>query len=134
MIIVDAAALTNALADDGPLGQAARTELARDDHWAAPAHLQVEVFAALRGLNLGGKLSERRARLALDALYDLVVEPVPLTTLIPRMWQLRRNVAGLDAAYVAAAETSQCPLVTADARLTRVRGLRCEIRLAAPER
>jgi predicted nucleic acid-binding protein len=111
-----------------------RSELARDDHWAAPAHLQVEVFAALRGLNLGGKLSEGRARLALDALRDIIVEAVPLRALMPRMWQLRRNVGGYDAAYVAAAEAHQCPLVTADARLTRVRGLHCEIRLASPER
>lgn len=49
------------------------------------------------------------------------------------MRQLRRNVGGYDAAYVAA-EARQGPLVTADAGLTGVRGLRCEIRPASPER
>lgn len=48
------------------------------------------------------------------------------------MWQLRENVGGYDAAYVAAAEAYGCPLVTADARLMRTGDLRCEIRLAKP--
>lgn len=48
------------------------------------------------------------------------------------MWELRGNVSGYDAAYIAAAESRDCSLVTADARLTRIGGLRCEVRLAIP--
>ena len=44
-----------------------------------------------------------------------------------RIWELRDNVSAYDAAYVALAETIDCPLVTADARLSRAAGLRCAV-------
>lgn len=132
MIVVDASTLTNALTDDGPVGRASRTELARDAHWAAPEHVVVETFSAIRGLYLGGRISRRRAVDGLDTLVASRIELVGTTALLPRMWQLRDNVTGYDAAYVAAAEAHGCPLVTADARLARAGDLRCEVRLALP--
>lgn len=132
MIVVDASTLTNALTDDGPVGQSSRAELARDAHWAAPEHLVVETFSAIRGLYLGRKISRQRALDALDTMVAASIEMLGTTALLPRMWQLRDNVTGYDAAYVAAAETHGCPLVTADARLARAGDLRCEVRLALP--
>lgn len=132
MIVVDASTLTNALTDDGPVGQSGRAELARDAHWAAPEHLVVETFSAIRGLHLGGKISRQRARDALDTIMASTIESLATTALVPRMWQLRDNLSGYDAAYVAAAETHGCPLVTADVRLARSGDLRCEVRLALP--
>ncbi|MDQ3432813.1 MAG: type II toxin-antitoxin system VapC family toxin [Actinomycetota bacterium] len=133
MIVVDASALTNALTDDGPVGQSSRAELARDAHWAAPEHLAVEIFSAIRGLHLGGKISRQRALDALDTMMASHIESVGTTALVPRMWQLRDHLSGYDAAYVAAAETHGCPLVTADVRLARSGDLRCEVRLALPD-
>lgn len=132
MIIIDASTLANALTDDGPVGQRSRAELARDAHWAAPEHLVVETFSAVRGRHLGAKISRPRALDALDALAASTIELLSTTPLLPRMWELRDNVSGYDAAYVAAAETYGCPLVTADTRLARTADLRCEIRLAVP--
>lgn len=132
MIVIDASVLTNVLTDDGPIGDAARAELARDDHWAAPEHLRVEVFSAVRGLTLGRKIEERRATDALAALATAEIELITTAELLPRMWELRNNLGGYDAAYAAAAEANACPLVTADDRLARANGLRCEIRLAPP--
>lgn len=132
MIIVDASVLVNALTDDGPVGQVARAELARDLHWAGPEHLVVEAFCAVRGRLLGGKLDQRRAYDAVDALATATMQLLPTAPLLPRMWQLRDNVSGYDAAYVAAAEAHGCALVTADARLTRAGVLQCEIRPALP--
>lgn len=132
MIVLDASVLANAITDDGPVGVAARTELARDEHWAAPEHLLVEVFSAVRGRWLGRKISERRARDALTALADSTIDLMGTGHLLDRMWDLRRNVSGYDAAYVALAETLDCALVTADGRLSRVPNLRCEIRVALP--
>ncbi len=86
----------------------------------------------MRGRHLASKISKQRAQDALDALTSSTIELLSATPLLPRMWQLRENVTGYDAAYVAAAETYDCPLLTADARLTRMGGLRCEIRLAVP--
>lgn len=134
MIVVDASAVANALTDDGPVGQVCRAELARDVHWAAPEHLIVETFSAIRGRYLGGKISESRCVDALDALGSATVELVSAAVLLPRMWDLRANVSGYDAAYVAAAESLDCPLVTSDARLARVAGVGCAIRLALPAR
>ncbi len=47
--------------------------------------------------------------------------------LLPRIWQLRDNLTAYDAAYVALAEALGAPLVTADARLARAAGVRCEV-------
>ena len=132
MIVVDASAVANALTDDGPVGQICRAELARDVHWAAPEHLMVETFSAIRGRYLGSKISESRCLDALDALASATVELMRTVLLLPRMWELRANVSGYDAAYVAAAETLDCPLITSDVRLARVTGLRCAVRLAIP--
>ena len=132
MIVVDASTLTNAFTDDGPVGQSSRAELGRDAHWAAPEHLVVETFSAIRGLYLGRKISGQRALDALDAIMASSIELLGTTALLPRMWQLRDNVTGYVAAYVAAAETHGCPLVTADARVARAGDLRCEVRLALP--
>ncbi len=46
-----------------------------------------------------------------------------------RAWELRANVTVYDALYVALAELLDVVLVTADARLTRAPGLRCQLEL-----
>lgn len=132
MIVVDASVLTNALTDDGPVGTRARAELARDGHWAAPEHLVVEVFSAIRSRWLGNKISQTRAEDALSAMVTTTIDLVAAAPLLTRMWELRSKVSGYDAAYLAVAETFGCPLVTADARLAKVPDLGCEIRLALP--
>lgn len=132
MIVVDASVLTNAFTDDGPVGDLARGELARDAHWAGPEHLVVEVFSAVRGRWLGRKVGATRARDALSAVSTAALDLVATAPLLERMWQLREDVTGYDAAYVAVAETFHCTLVTADAHLAGVPGLRCEVRLALP--
>ena len=40
---------------------------------------------------------------------------------------MRDNLTAYDAAYVALAEAIDCPHVTADARISRARGLRCVV-------
>lgn len=132
MIVVDASVLANALTDDGPVGVSGRSELGRDAHWAGPEHLVVEVFSAIRGRWLGGKISEQRAHEALTALATATIDLMAVAPLLERMWRRRSNVTGYDAAYVVAAEVFDCALVTADARLGRVPDLRCELRLALP--
>jgi predicted nucleic acid-binding protein len=132
MIVVDASVLADALIDDGPAGDAARAALAADPHWAAPAHLLVEVVSVVRGRALGGKLGPDRAQEIVDALPTLVIDRVDVAALVDRMWQLRGSVTAYEAAYVAAAESLGCPLVTADGRLAKANGVRCDIRLVSP--
>lgn len=130
--MIDASVLTNAFTDDGPVGAHARAELGRDAHWAGPEHLVVETFSAIRGRWLGRKIPEGRAVDALAAISAATIDTVTVGPLIRHMWELRANVSGYDAAYLATAEVFGCALVTADARLGRVPGLRCEVRVALP--
>jgi predicted nucleic acid-binding protein len=132
VIVIDASVLSDALIDDGPVGVGARAALATDPHWAAPAHLLVEVVSVIRGRALGGKLGPVRAQEAVDALPTLVIDQIDVAALVDRMWQLRGSITAYDAAYVAAAEILGCPLVTADGRLVKAKGMRCEIRLVSP--
>jgi predicted nucleic acid-binding protein len=87
------------------------------------------VVSAIRGKVLGGKLAAARADEAIAALPQLVIVQVGAAQHIDRMWELRANLTAYDAAYVAAAEALDCPLVTGDARLAMASGIRCEVRV-----
>jgi predicted nucleic acid-binding protein len=125
VIVVDASALGLALLDDGPLGDTARTALANDTDWAAPAHLVTEVISVVRGHVLGSKLSLTRAEDALRTLAELTMSLSDCQALVDRIWQLRHNMTSYDAAYVALAEVLDAPLVTADTRLANASGITC---------
>lgn len=56
---------------------------------------------------------------AMRTLMDLSVERHHLVALLPRVWQLRRNLTAYDAAYLALAEGLACPLLTFDRLLAR---------------
>ena len=129
MQVVDASVLADALLDDGSVGERARAALERDDHWAAPHHVHVEVLSVVRGRMLGQKISFERADDAVLALDSLRIEHVAPDQLTPRIWELRGNITPYDAAYVATAELLDCPLLTADRRLAKARGIRCELQL-----
>ncbi|WP_457029927.1 type II toxin-antitoxin system VapC family toxin [Kitasatospora sp. P5_F3] len=134
MIVVDASALVLALADQGPRGEAARAELAADQEWAAPEHVLIEVMQSLRGLYLAREVpAERVAELAAE-LPGLTIRKISVTPLLGRVWELKDNLTPDDAAYVAVAEQLGVPLVTADLRLMRASGPRCEIRGIDPAR
>jgi predicted nucleic acid-binding protein len=49
--------------------------------------------------------------------------------LLPRIWELRRNITAYDAAYVALAEALAAPLLTRDAALASAAGHRAQIDL-----
>ncbi|MFD7415849.1 type II toxin-antitoxin system VapC family toxin [Kitasatospora purpeofusca] len=128
MIVVDASALVLALADEGERGTAARAELAADGEWVAPEHVVVEVMQSLRGLYLARELDAERVRELTAELPRLAIRKIPVEPLLGRIWELKDNLTPDDAAYVAVAELVGAPLVTADLRLMRATGPRCEIR------
>ena len=101
-----------------------------DEELAAPHLIDSEVTHVLRGLVIRGLLTERQGSLALDGFSRLVLTRFPADWLRPRMWTLRHNVSGYDATYVALAELiGATALLTTDARLARVPGLRCRVRV-----
>ena len=134
MIVVDASVLTDVLVDDAAPGQAARAALRGDDRWAAPDHVVAETFSAVRGRVLGGKVTAARGTQAVDALREVRIDLVAVSNLLPRMWTMREDVGAYHAAYVAAAQTFGCTLVTADRPLARASAGRCEVRLVRADR
>lgn len=126
MLVVDASVLAPALADDASDGDAARARL-RGEALVAPELIDLEVASVLRRQLLAGDLDARRAELALTDLVDLPVRRVPHRRLLTRCWALRQNLTVYHAAYVALAELLDLVLVTADARLSKAPGLRCEV-------
>ncbi|MFG2911061.1 type II toxin-antitoxin system VapC family toxin [Kitasatospora sp. NPDC048286] len=128
MIVVDASALVLALADQGPRGVRARAELASGGEWVAPEHVVVEVMQSLRGLYLAKELTAERVAELTEELAAVTIRKIEVAPLLGRIWELKDNLTPDDAAYVAVAERYGVPLVTADLRLMRASGPRCEIR------
>lgn len=88
--------------------------------WHAPAHLDVEVISALRGLVLGGHLSPARAVDSLIDFHDLAITRwAPDLPTSRRILALRAGLTAYDAAYVVCAEGLLAPLLTRDERLAR---------------
>jgi predicted nucleic acid-binding protein len=129
VIVVDASVLANAVGDDGPAGRATRARLSAAREAAIPDLADVETVAVLRKRWRSGGLTERRFRSAIEDLLALPFVRFPSGPLMLRAYEHRANVTAYDACYVALAEGLACPLVTADARLTRAAGVQCDIEL-----
>lgn len=95
----------------------------------APSLVDLEVASVLRRAATAKQLDERRAAQALADLMLLPLRRVGHIALLGRMWELRDNVTVYDGAYVAPSELASATLVTADARLSRAPGTRCEIEI-----
>ena len=128
MIVVDASVLSVALGDDGTDGAAARAAISGET-LTAPELLDLEVLSVWRRQVAAGRMSRGRAELALADLYAIPVRRASHRPLMDRCWELRQTVTAYDAAYVALAEVLAVPLLTADARLSRAPGLRCQVDL-----
>lgn len=132
-MIVDTSALVDALADSGARGVAARKALTRPgERLAAPGLLAVEVLAALRRLiaDADADFGPDDVLAALDEAerYGIEIEGTPWAD-VRRAWELAQgSIRYTDGVFVAHAERTQRPLVTADGRLSRSRAqVRCTI-------
>lgn len=122
MIVLDASAAVLGLLNDGE----ARESLA-NEAVICPHLVDVEVVHALRGQVLRGDLEEPVAAQAVAVWARLGIEREGVSGLLGRVWELRENLSGYDATYVALAEAVEAPLVTADGRLGRAPGPRCTV-------
>ena len=127
MIVIDASVLANVVGDDGPAGRSARDRIAAAAQWSAPDLVDVETVSVLRRRWRAGDLTARRFRSAVTDLVSLPIVRFPTGPLMIRAYELRSNVTPYDATYVALAEGLSCPLVSADGRLARAPGIRCEV-------
>lgn len=104
-------------------------ELIQDRRLFAPQLLVAELASLLRGLVLGGHLTDARAAGALQDFRDLDVELVDLLPLLSPAWELRHNISSYDAMYVVLAEALGCKVLTFDSRLEKASGL-CVVPIA----
>lgn len=68
-----------------------------------PHLVDSEVTNVLRGLVRRGDLTDEQAGAALSGFAALTLTRFPAEALRPRMWELRHNLSGYDATYVALA-------------------------------
>lgn len=121
-VIVDASALVRALAED-PGDELLRRRLTGLRRLHAAGHVGAEFLSGIRGLTLGGKLSETRAEQAISDFLDLPIARHAVEDVAATVWELRHNLNVYDGAYVALARRLKAPLLTCDDK----------IRKAAPE-
>lgn len=129
LTVLDASALTAFYAADDPRRLQVAARLSTGSTLLAPAHLDVEVVSALRGIARHSPALRTVVPTALSHLANFPVRRVAIAPLLERIWQLRDNVSAYDAAYIALAERLSCPLLTCDGKLARATGLRCAIEL-----
>jgi predicted nucleic acid-binding protein len=122
MIVVDASAALAALLNDGQARQLVGAERLHTPHL-----IDAEIVSALRRQVSRKEVSATDGWNALTTWRRLAVTRYPVYGLFERIWDLRENMSAYDATYVALAESLDCALVTADARLSNTTQLRCPI-------
>jgi predicted nucleic acid-binding protein len=126
VLIVDATCLYEVVAA-AQYAEDIRARLAADEDQAAPHVVDVEVLNVVRRHERDGRLDATAATQAIDDLRDWPGERFGHRGLLQRAWELRPNVRGWDAFYVALAEALDGTLLTLDRRLGRATGPMCPV-------
>ncbi len=128
MLVVDASVLFEVVADT-PESELLRQRLAADTDHGAPHLVDAEVLAVVETQHRRGALDATAAAQCVEDLRGWPGERWPHRPLLARAWELRHNVRGYDALYVALAESLGATLLTRDHRLTRASGITCPVEL-----
>jgi predicted nucleic acid-binding protein len=131
MIVADCSAILDALLPGAP--QELIEELGAADEIAVPHLVDLELLQVLRRLLRGGARERDLAELRAD-YGALPLTRFPHHVLADRVWELRQNATAYDAAYLALAEVLEVPLLTSDARLAAVPGIRTEVHVHSRRR
>jgi len=130
MLIVDASVLFEVVADT-PGSEPLRARLADDPDHAAPHLIDAEVLSVIQRHHRLAALDLTAASQAVDDLRTWPGDRWPHRPLLQRAWELRDNVRGYDALYVALAEGLDATLLTLDERLASAPGLHCRVEVMA---
>jgi predicted nucleic acid-binding protein len=93
----------------------------------APHLLDVEVAQVLRRHVARKLMSQVRGETALHDFLQIPFVRYPHELLLPRVWELRKNLTAYDAVYVALAEVLEVPLLTCDANIASAPGHRARV-------
>ena len=99
----------------------------REETLQAPHLIDLEVLQAIRRFFRVRSLLPVRASEALVDSADLRIERYGHLVLANRIWELCDSATAYDAAYLALAETFPATLMTCDAALAKVQGIRARI-------
>ena len=122
MIVADASVIYESLT-----GRASAQAVLDDEQIQVPTVTDIELISAVRKRVRLGQITPDEGWQALETYRWMAVTRHSTFAFFDRIWELRDNLTAYDAAYVALAEIIGCPLVTADARLSRAPGLRCSV-------
>ena len=122
MIVVDASAVIETLLQSQAAPAIERILFREGETLHAPHLLDVEVAQVIRRYEASGDIDAARGRATMADLSDFPVQRYPHDELLPRVWDLRKNVTAYDAVYVALAEALDATLVTRDRRLAKAIG------------
>lgn len=111
-IVLDASA-----AVDLALGRPELTVFLHGQDLHVPAHFDIEVASALRGVQLRDEGVADDVTRARRAVSQMVVIRHPAPMLVERAWAIRGSLTIQDGVYVALAEGLSCSLLTTDLRL-----------------
>jgi predicted nucleic acid-binding protein len=128
MIVVEASAVLELILGTLPGRRVAAGLSVTDETLHAPALVDVEVLHVLRRLARARAVTSAEAEAALTDLAALDLERHDHQPLLQRAWELRENLTGYDAVYVALAEALDASLLTCDSKFTRTPGLRARVR------
>jgi len=126
MTVTDAGVWIRAIVDEEP-GGSARMRLMPHALVASPALIDLEFTDVLRGLVTKKSINVRQAQRALTEFMQAPIQRYAHLALLDRIWRLRANLTAYDASYVALAEVLGVDLLTIDARLASVPGIRCHV-------
>lgn len=132
MIVVDASAALDLLLRTERFDFVSRNIAGGEQSVHAPDVLDAEVLGGLRRKVRLGQVESGRAEVALMDLVELPVRLHRPRPLIARAWELRENVAAMDALYLALAETLRAGLLTTDGPLAKAARRHTRVQVIAP--
>lgn len=117
-IVLDASAMVDLLTGDAKAAQIRDLLVGSTVH--VPAHFDAEILSALGRLARAEELSVDEVPPLLNALGRAPFSRYPLPDLLDGAWSRRESLRLVDALYVELAERLAVPLLTTDARLSKV--------------
>ncbi|MDV6013741.1 type II toxin-antitoxin system VapC family toxin [Haloechinothrix sp. LS1_15] len=124
--VIDASTLVDALLP-GRENDRVRQALDGVTAFVGPEHLGIEVLNVLRRKAFAQDPAPPTLVTARRTLVQLNMDLVPLGELHDRIWELRHTLTAYDAAYPAAAEYLDVPLLTSDRALIKHPDIRCAV-------
>ena len=126
MLIVDASCLISVLTGSGSFNMISDFMKINSEQ-CAPHIIEVETLNVIRRAFLNGQIDGTTANQAVEDLRNWPGERFSHVGLIERAWELKHNLRGWDAFYVALAESLDAPLITLDSKLAKIKGLACKV-------